>query len=94
MPGFMEAFRRVLETDMLYSILVYIIAISLGSMYIFLAIIGFVLCGVIVLLTIAHLKDNRKLRLAGKIANVALTIIAFINIFADNLYFNDFIFSS
>jgi hypothetical protein len=86
----LEAFKRVLETDMFYPILVYVIAISLGSMYEFLCIFGYFMIGITFLLTIAHLKDNDKLRKAGKIANVFFTIAGFINIFANDLYFEDF----
>lgn len=94
MPGFMIAYKRVFETDMLYSFLVYFIAISLGTMYEFLFIFGFVLIGVSFLLTIAHMKDNRKLRIIGKIGNVVLTITGFINIFANDMYFSDFVINT
>eukprot|EP00347_Sterkiella_histriomuscorum_P003498 403364069 len=90
MPPILEAYKRIFETDMLYSFLVYFMAISLGTMYEFLFIFGFVLIGFSFLLTIAHIKNNRKLRIVGKIGNVALTIIAFINIFANDMYFSDF----
>ena len=93
MPAFFEAFKRTLETDMFYSYLIYFIAISLGSMYEFLCIMGFLLIGTTFLLTFAHWKDFKKkvlVRRIGKIMNVSLTIIAFINIFANDLYFSDF----
>ena len=75
---------------MLYSFLVYFIAISLGAMYEFLFIFGFVLIGFSFLLTIAHLKNNRKLRIFGKVGNVILTIVGFVNIFISDLNFSDF----
>ena len=93
MPAFFETFRRILEVDLFYPILVFYIAVALGSMYEFLFIIGLLMLGVSALLVIAHIKNNRVLRLVGKIANVAVTTTAFINIFANDLYFSDFIFA-
>ena len=94
MPGFLEAYKRIFEVDMLYSFLVYFMAISLGTMYEFLCIFGIILIGDSILLTVAHLKDNRKLRIIGKIANVSLTIIGFLNIFINDMYFSDFTINS
>ncbi|CDW79325.1 UNKNOWN [Stylonychia lemnae] len=93
MPAFFEAYKRVFEVDMMYSFLVYFMAISLGTMYEFLCIFGIVLIGISVLLTIAHLKDHRKLKLIAKIANFSLTVIGFLNIFINDMYFSDFAIS-
>lgn len=82
MPGFLEAFKRVFETEMFYSYLIYFVAIAMGAMFEFLFICSFCLVGVTALLTYANYKQNDKLRLVGKIANASLTIVAFINIFA------------
>lgn len=87
-PAFLAIYKKVVETDMLYPLLVYFIAISLGTMYEFLFIMGFLLVAVTFLLTVAHFKKNDKLRKVAKIANVALTVTGFINIFATDLYFN------
>ncbi len=86
----MEVFKRVFETDLFYSYLIYYVAIGMGAMYEFLFICSFCLILVTALLTFAHLKKNQKLILIGKIANVGLTFIAFINIFACDLFYDDF----
>ena len=70
---------------MLYSFFVYFLAIAMGTMFEFLVIFGTILIGVPFLLTFAHIRNNDKLRKVGKIANVVLTIIGFINILADDL---------
>ena len=88
MPAFLVIYKRVVETDMLFPLLVYFIAISLGTMYEFLFIMGFLLVCVTFLLTIAHFKKNEKLRKIAKMANVTLTVIGFINIFASDFYFD------
>jgi len=82
MPGFLETFKRVFETELFYSYLIYYVAIAMGAMFEFLFICSFCLVLVTALLTWAHYKQNEKLRLVGKVANATLTIIAFINIFA------------
>jgi hypothetical protein len=82
MPGFLETFKRVFETELFYSYLIYYVAIAMGAMFEFLFICSFCLILVTALLTWAHYKQNEKLRLVGKVANATLTIIAFINIFA------------
>ena len=74
-----------METDMLYSFFVYFLAIAMGSMFEFLIIIGMFLIATPFLLTLAHIKNNPKLRVLGKCVNVALTVIGFINILADDL---------
>ncbi len=86
----MEVFLKVFEVEMFYPFLVYFIAISLGTMFEFLVIIGLVLIANTFLLTVGHLKDKRILRLIGKCLNVGLTIAGFINIFASEMYFDDF----
>ena len=90
MPPGMEVFKRVFEADLFYSYLIYYVAIGMGAMYEFLFICSFCLILVTGLLVFAHLKKNQKLILIGKVANVALTFIAFINIFACDLYYDDF----
>ncbi len=75
----------------MYPLLVYFIAIALGTMYEFLFIVGFALFGVSALLTLAYVRDHRVLKIVGKAANVGLTIIGFINIFSSDMYFNDFL---
>ena len=86
----MELFKRIFETDLFYSYLIYYVAIGIGAMYEFLFICSFCLILVTALLVFAHLKKNQKLILIGKIANVGLTVVAFINIFACDLYYDDF----
>ena len=86
----MEVFKRVFETELFYSYLIYYVAIGMGAMYEFLFICSFCLICVTGLLTFAHLRENEKLIKIGKIANFGLTFIAFINIFACDLYYDDF----
>ena len=62
----------------------------MGAMYEFLFIIAFVLLLVTGLLTMAYVKDNQKLIVVGKVANVGVTVVCFINIFACDLYYDDF----
>ena len=86
MPKFLAIFKRVVEIDMSYSYLVFFMAIALGTMYEFLFIIG---CGIVAatfILTLAHMKDSWILRIIGKFLNVGLTITAFVNIFASDIY--------
>ena len=71
--------------------MIYYVAIGMGAMYEFLFIMSFCLVLVTGLLTWAHWKKNEKLVLIGKIANFGLTFIAFINIFACDLVYDDFI---
>ena len=75
---------------MLYTFLVFFIAVGMGAMYEFLFIVSFVMFLVLALLTVAYVKKNDKLILIGKVANVAVTVVCFINIFACDLYYNDF----
>ena len=91
MPGIFETFKRVFETELFYSYLIFYVAISMGAMYEFLFIVAFCLMLVSGVLTWAHYKKNEKLRLIGKVANVGLTIVAFINIFSCDFYYDDFI---
>ena len=93
-PEFLEAHKRVLETEFLYPYLVYFMALSLGTFYEFLFIFFFFHLGVVFLLTIAHMKDNKKLKVIGKAGNIFFTIAAFINIFASDMYFSDFSIST
>ena len=86
MPKPLAIYKRVVELDMLYPYLVYFIALSLGTMYVFCFIISFVSVLVSILLTVAHMKNNRTLRLIGKAANVVLTCATFINIFASDMF--------
>ena len=85
----MEIFKRVVEVDMCYSYLVYFIAVAMGTPYVPLAIFGIPLIASNFIITLGHLKDNWKIRLAGKTINVACTFTAFINIFASHMFFND-----
>ena len=87
----METFKRVFETELFYSYLIFYVAIAMGAMFEFLFIVAFVLTLLTGVLTYAHYKNNEKLRLVAKVANVSLTIVAFINIFACDLYYSDFI---
>ena len=87
----METFKRVFETELFYSYLIFYVAIAMGAMYEFLFIVAFVLTLLTGVLTYAHYKNNEKLRLVAKVANVSLTVVAFINIFACDLYYSDFI---
>ena len=87
----METFKRVFEIELFYSYLIFYVAIAMGAMYEFLFIVAFVLTLLTGVLTYAHYKNNEKLRLVAKVANVSLTVVAFINIFACDLYYSDFI---
>ena len=89
-PPLFETFKRVFETQLQYTYLIFYIAIVMGAMYEFLFIVSFVLLLVTALLTFAYVKKNEKLIVVGKIANVAVTFVCFINIFACDLYYNDF----
>lgn len=91
MPGVLETFKRVFETELFYSYLIFYVAIAMGAMYEFLFIVSFCLMLLTAVLTYAHLTNHEKLKLIGKIANVGLTIVAFINIFSCDLYYNDFV---
>ncbi len=89
-PPIFETFKRVFESQLLYTYLIFYVAIGMGAMYEFLFIVSFVLLLVTGLLTYAYVKKNDKLIIVGKIANVAVTFVCFINIFACDLYYNDF----
>ena len=89
-PPIFETFKRVFESQLLYTYLIFYVAIGMGAMYEFLFIVSFVLLLVTGLLTYAYMKKNDKLIIVGKIANVAVTFVCFINIFACDLYYNDF----
>ena len=89
----METFKRVFETELFYSYLIFYVAIAMGAMYEFLFIVSFCLILNTGVLVYAHLKDNEKLRFIGKVGNVGLTVVAFINIFSCDLYYNDFVFA-
>ena len=78
------------ETQLLYTYLIFYVAVGMGAMYEFLFIVSFVLILVTALLTMAYVKDNQKLIVVGKVANVAVTVVCFINIFACDLYYDDF----
>lgn len=89
MPKFLAIFKRVVEIDMAYSYLVFYMAISLGTMFEFLFIIGVGIVATTFLLTVAHFKNNWIMRLIGKFMNIAFTITAFINIFASDIYIDN-----
>ena len=93
-PKFLVIFKRVVEVDMIYTYFVYFLAVALGAMYEFLFIVSIVSIAVTFILTIGYLKNNDKLVKAGKIANVAVTVVAFINLFANDLNFEVDLFSS
>ena len=63
------------ETQLLYTYLIFYVAVGMGAMYEFLFIVSFVLILVTALLTMAYVKDNQKLIVVGKVANVAVTVI-------------------
>lgn len=94
MPGMLETMKRVFETELFYSYLIYFVAIAMGAMYEFLFICSFLLIIVSGALVLAHFKKQEKLKLIAKTANVALTVIAFINIFACDFYYDDFLLSN
>ena len=81
----LEVFKRVVETDMLYSYFVYFLAVAMGTMFEILVIFSILMIACTFLLTFAHLRNNDKLRKIGKLVNVVLTIIGFINIMADDM---------
>ena len=87
----MDTFMHVFETELMYSYLIFFVAIAIGAMYEFLFIAAFCLLLVTGLLTYAHMKqdEDSRLKLIGKVANVSLTIVAFIDIFACQLYYDD-----
>ena len=93
-PEILEAYMRVLEGEFFFPFFVYFIAIALGTMYEFLFVFGFFHIGVSFLLAVAHMKENRKLKIIGKLANVFFTVAAFINIFSNDMYFEDFSISA
>ena len=79
---------------MFYSYLIFYVAVAMGAMYEFLFIVAFLLVAVTCFLTYAHHTQNEKLLIVGKAANVTLTIVAFINIFSCDLYYDDFILNA
>jgi hypothetical protein len=68
--------------------LIFFLAVAMGAMYEFLFIVSVALFAITGFLTWAHYKQNERLRLIGKVANVGITIIAFINIFACDLTYD------
>lgn len=72
--------KRVVEVDMMYTYVVNYIAISLSSMYLFLFIIQLGAIANTFLLTHAYQKNNRQLRKIGRLINVVITSLAFLNI--------------
>ena len=77
----MVIFKRVIELDMMFPYLVFYINLSLGTMFEFLFIIGFLLVLVTFVIVLGHLKENDKIKLVGKVLNVVITFAAFSNHF-------------
>jgi len=82
---FMEAFIKVIEREMAFPLLVYALGISLGAFFTPLLICGLVHMAAPVLITLAHVKENRSLRIIGKYINVGATLVCFFNILANDL---------
>ena len=98
MPKILAIYKRVVETDMLFSYLIFYANIALGTMFEFLFIIGVLEVLTTLILTFAHYKDggdeksmkmSRILKLVGKIMNVVLTGAAFINIFSSDIFLDN-----
>ena len=57
-PRTFETFKRVFETQLLYTYLIFFVAIGMGAMYEFLFIVSLVLFAITGLLTFAYVRDN------------------------------------
>jgi len=88
-PKILDSVIKVVEHEMAPSFLAYGIAITFGAFYAIMAILGYVLIGVEVVLILAYLRDNNKLIQFARVGNVALTLLCFIVMFSDDLVFKD-----
>ncbi|PCI31007.1 hypothetical protein COB52_00595 [Candidatus Kaiserbacteria bacterium] len=79
------AFTKTIEKDIAPSLLVFGLAISLGTFHFFMMLLGMTLIAAIVILTLGYLKSAANLIRVGKFINVTVTILAFLNSFIDSM---------
>ena len=88
-PPILQSLIRVIEKDMAPTLLVYFLAIVLGTFYVIAAVFAFAVFIVGGVMVIAYLKNKYKMIAALRIALVLLTFAAFLIIFIDDMFFMD-----
>ena len=79
----------MVEFDLAPTIIVYFIAMALGSFYVFAAFFGYLTMLTGGVLIAAYQSEAYKLILACRIALIVLTVMIFCNIFIDDFVFQD-----
>src|SRR4051812_44888317 len=88
MPGYVLAFKRVMEVDMAYPILVYFITVAMGAMFEFACVFASLGLYTSFLLALGHYLNNKWIRVIAKFLLVVFTAGCFISIFSCKLYFD------
>ena len=84
-----RAFLEAIEIDLLPSMMIFAVSTSVGSFYFFMtlclimAIIGTVLCAM------GYARNSQDFVIAGRVIIVISMLLAFFNLFGDNLVFDD-----
>lgn len=78
-----------MEFDVAPTIIVYFIAMALGTFYIFAAFFGYMTMVTTGCLIIGYQKEAYKLIVACRIVLIIITIMIFCNIFIDDFVFKD-----
>ena len=89
MPPIIKALLRVIERDMAPSLVIYFLAIVMGTFYVIAAIFGYMIFVISGLMVLAYLKNNYKLIIVLRIALFALTFAGFLILFIDDMIFKD-----
>ena len=89
MAPIIQSLLRVIEKDMAPTLLIYFLALVLGTFYAIACIFAFAIFIVGGLMVIAYLRNNYKMIIILRIALFALTIAGFLIIFIDDMFFMD-----
>lgn len=86
----MKSFIRVVELDLAPTLLVWFITMGLGQFFVFAAVMSYFSFACAAGLVLAYHKENVKLIVGLRILLVFLTLAAFLNLFVDNMVFEDY----
>lgn len=89
MPLLIKTLIRVVEKDLAPTLVIYTLAIVLGTFYVIAAIFAFAVFIVGGMMVLAYARNFEKLIIALRIALFLLTFAGFLIIFIDDMFFVD-----
>ena len=84
-----KALIRVIERDMAPTLFIFFFIIVNGSLFVFGCLLFFVFLVCSAVMSIAYAKQNYTLIMTMRVAIFVLTILAFFNLFVDDMHFTD-----